>query len=160
MSQTRADSSLRRETKRRHTMNARVRDKENGAFHRKLSCRFALVAAAGSIFFAVEAPTHAQTTTAKTYYVGTCKPGKADYTTIQEAVNGVAAGSTINVCPGIYPEQVEIGQPLTLTGVQSGNNASVVVTAPSSGLVAITIGSLQPSMPLIAVLDTGGPVNL
>jgi hypothetical protein len=141
-------------------MNARVRDKENGAFLRKLSCGFALVAAAGSIFFAVEAPTYAQTTTAKTYYVGTCKPGKADYTTIQEAVNGVPAGSTINVCPGIYPEQVTILQPLTLTGVQSGDNATVVVTVPGTGLYGLAYGSSPPSQPLIAVLNTGGPVNI
>jgi hypothetical protein len=146
-------------------MNGLVTGMEKRALRRralrgKLSCGFVLMAAAGSIVFATGVPTYAQTTTPKTYYVGTCKPGKADYTTIQAAVNGVAAGSTINVCPGIYPEQVEIGQPLTLTGVQSGNNATVVVTVPSGGLIGFGSGSIQPSMPLIAVFDTGGPVNI
>ena len=146
-------------------MNGLVNDREKRALRRRaldgrLSCGFVLMAAAGSIFFATGAPAYAQTTTAKTYYVGTCKPGKADYTTIQAAVNGVPAGSTINVCPGTYPEQVEIGQPLTLAGVQSGDNATVVVTVPSGGLNGFAYGSSEVSAPLIAVFGTGGPVTI
>jgi hypothetical protein len=102
-------------------------------------------------------PAIAQTT--KPFYVGTCKPGKADYTTIQEAVNGVPSGSTINVCPGTYPEQVTITQPLTLSGVQSGDNAAVVVTMPSN-LVEEGFYSSPLYVPVISVFNAGGPVNI
>jgi hypothetical protein len=44
-----------------------------------------------------------------------------NFTTISAAVIGVPAGSKIQVCPGTYPEQVTISQPLTLEGISSGN---------------------------------------
>ncbi len=97
---------------------------------------------------------------AKTYYVGTCKPGKADFTTIQEAVTGVPPGSTINVCAGTYPEQVAILQPLTLQGAASGNNSSVVITGPSSGVLAPTVPVSLLASALVAVSNSGGPVNI
>ncbi len=103
--------------------------------------------------------THAQTTTKTTFYIGTCKPGKADYTTIQEAVTGVPAGSTINVCPGSYPEQVVIQQPLTLQGVASGNNANVVIVNPAGGLTANNTAELETAAQL-AVMNAGGAVNI
>ncbi len=107
-------------------------------------------------------PAHAnaQTTKPQTFYVGTCKPGKADYTTIQEAVTGVPAGSIIDVCPGTYPEQVTIQQSLTLQGVTSGNNASVVITAPSSGLLSATVPLGLPVAAQLAVSNSSGPVNI
>jgi len=37
------------------------------------------------------------------------------------AVIGVPAGSRIQICPRVYPEQVTITQPLTLEGIGSGN---------------------------------------
>ena len=49
--------------------------------------------------------------------VGTCMSGKPQFPTIQAAVNAVPPLSTINVCPGSYPEQVVITQPVTLAGV-------------------------------------------
>jgi hypothetical protein len=103
---------------------------------------------------------NAQTTT-KPYYVGTCKPGKADFTTIQQAVTAVPPGSTINVCPGNYPEQVVIQQPLTVQGVQSGNNSSIVITAPPAPIVSfqsqLLVGAVAAQL---AVLNTSGPVNI
>jgi hypothetical protein len=102
-------------------------------------------------------PVHAS---AKTYYVGTCKPGKADYTTIQEAVTGVPPGSTINVCAGTYPEQVAILKPLTLQGAASGNNSSVLITAPSSGVLAPTVPVSLLASAQVAVSNSGGPVNI
>jgi parallel beta-helix repeat protein len=97
---------------------------------------------------------------AKIYYVGTCKPGKADYTTIQEAVTGVPPGSTINVCAGTYPEQVAILQPLTLQGAPIGNNSSVLITAPSSGVLAPTVPVSLLASAQVAVSNSGGPVNI
>jgi hypothetical protein len=107
-------------------------------------------------------PVHAnaQTTTKpQTFYVGTCKPGKADYTTIQEAVTGVPAGSIINVCPGNYPDQVTIQQSLTLQGVTSGNNANVVITAPPGG-VTVNAAARLPVAAQLSVLNAGGSVDI
>jgi Periplasmic copper-binding protein (NosD) len=98
---------------------------------------------------------------AQTFYVGTCKPGKADFATIQEAVTNAPSGGTINVCPGTYPEQVTIQQPLTLKGVTSGNNANVVITAPASGLILPNVVSTQFAVAgQLEVLNTTGPVNI
>ena len=65
--------------------------------------------------------------------VGTCMSGKPQFPTIQAAVNAVPPLSTINVCPGSYPEQVVITQPVTLAGVPGAGQA--IVTAPATGLV-------------------------
>src|ERR1700722_5884429 len=78
----------------------------------------------------------AQTAQASTVQVGGCKPGMTNFTTIQAAVNAVPPGSTIQVCPGSYPEQVIIGQKVTITGISVGALDAAVVTVPSSGLVA------------------------
>jgi hypothetical protein len=124
--------------------------------------RLALIYLAAALVASVNPTAHAEAqTTTKPYYVGTCKPGKPDFTTIQEAVKGVPPGVTINVCPGMCPEQVTIQQPLTLSGVQSGDNANVVVTAPSGGLYQFMDGFLPFGVaPLIAVFNSGGPVNI
>jgi hypothetical protein len=85
-----------------------------------------------AVTLAVSAPLQALT-----YEVGGCKTGKSyvNFTTISAAVIGVPAGSTIEVCPGVYPEQVTIAQPLTLEGVASGNSARAVIAVPvASGL--------------------------
>src|SRR5580693_2006515 len=66
------------------------------------------------------------------YAVGTCQPHLTSYSTISLAVSSVPPGSTINVCPGNYPEQVLITQPLTLTGFKNKNTPTV--TVPSGGL--------------------------
>jgi len=72
-----------------------------------------------------------------------CKSGLFSVPRIQEAVNSVAAGSTIYICPGNYPEQVVITKGITLVGV-SGNGATgaaadgannPTIVPPSAGLV-------------------------
>jgi len=70
----------------------------------------------------------------KTVVVGTCVAGA--YSTIQSAVNAVAPGGTVLVCPGTYPEQVSISQTLTLRGMTSGNSDAAVITAPAAGMTA------------------------
>jgi parallel beta-helix repeat protein len=65
----------------------------------------------------------------------TCQPGLVHFTTIQAAVSAVPFGTTILVCPGTYPEQVAITQPLTLKGVTDGTGNAAVITVPGGGLV-------------------------
>jgi hypothetical protein len=91
-------------------------------------CRYAILAV--SMCFAGQAGQAAPEV------VGTCKPGES-FPTIQAAVNAAPSGSTIDVCPGIYPEQVLIdGKSLTLIGVPSGTNDAAVLVPPAGGLVA------------------------
>ena len=78
----------------------------------------------------------AQTTQASTVQVGGCKTGLTNFTKIQDAVNAVPPGSTIDVCPGTYPEQVIIIQKVTIVGVPAGSLDAAVVSVPASGLVA------------------------
>jgi parallel beta-helix repeat protein len=87
-----------------------------------------------ALLIAVGAPWLAATT----YVVGpsTCMPGKVHFSTIQSAVSSVPAGSNVNVCPGTYPEQVVITEPLTLTGITNGTGDAAVITVPPAGLVA------------------------
>ena len=75
----------------------------------------------------------------QTVAVGTCLPHLKSYSTISQAVGSVPAGSTILICPGTYPEQVTIVQPLTLRGVQAGNASNPTVTVPSGGLTKSVI---------------------
>ena len=84
---------------------------------------------------------------AATYVVGpsTCYSTRLHYPTIQAAVSSVPAGSTIWVCPGTYPEQVVITEPMTLEGVTDGTGNAAVITVPASGLVQNgTISTLGP----------------
>jgi hypothetical protein len=71
-----------------------------------------------------------------TVAVGACTK-LVSFATIQSAVNEVPSGSTIKVCPGIYPEQVVISKPLTLEGIAdaTGDDAAVIVP-PNTGMVA------------------------
>ena len=65
----------------------------------------------------------------------TCKPSLVHFSTIQAAVNAVPFGTIIDVCPGNYPEQVVITQPLTLMGVTDGTGNAAVITVPGGGLL-------------------------
>src|SRR5438876_1435846 len=95
---------------------------------------------------------------AANYAVGSCKPSLPSYATISAAVSGVPPGSTVLVCPGTYPEQVTIAQPLTLKGISSGNAGQAVITVPGSGLAFVTTGF---GYSIAAMVDvTAGPVNI
>ncbi|HEV3253250.1 MAG TPA: right-handed parallel beta-helix repeat-containing protein [Candidatus Acidoferrales bacterium] len=72
---------------------------------------------------------------ASTVVVGTCKTGLTSFMTIQAAVNAVPAGSTIDVCPATYPEQVTINKKLTILGVESGTSDAAIVVPPNGGLI-------------------------
>ena len=75
----------------------------------------------------------------KNVQVGTCLVHVPSYSTISLAVSAVAPGTTILVCPGTYPEQITITQPLTLRGVQSGTAANPTITVPPGGLTKSVI---------------------
>ncbi|HEY6301450.1 MAG TPA: right-handed parallel beta-helix repeat-containing protein [Terriglobales bacterium] len=98
-----------------------------------------------------------QSVMAATYYVGDCP--KATYGSIQAAVNGVAAGSTLNICPGTYPEQITISKALTLQAVSYNNSSQAIITVPSGGLTTTT--SITPLGTIAAQVEvTAGPVNI
>jgi parallel beta-helix repeat protein len=78
-----------------------------------------------------------QSVSATTVVVGpnTCKPGYVHFSTIQSAVSASPFGTIVMVCPGTYPEQVIINQPLTLEGVTDGTGNAAVITVPGGGMV-------------------------
>ena len=67
---------------------------------------------------------------ASTLFVGSCH--SSSYPTISAAVAAATPGSVIDVCPGTYPEQVFISQPLTLQGITSGGGDRARITVPAS----------------------------
>src|SRR5271156_2586744 len=68
--------------------------------------------------------------------VGGQKPmSTKNYTTIQAAVNAAAAGATVYVCSGTYPEQVTITKNLTVLGTANGNADAPIIVPPTTGLV-------------------------
>jgi hypothetical protein len=71
---------------------------------------------------------------ASTVEVGTCIPTLPHFGTIQAAVNASPVGGTVDVCPGIYAEQVMITNKLTLVGVLSGTSDAAVIVPPAGGL--------------------------
>jgi hypothetical protein len=100
---------------------------------------------------------------AETVQVGNCKAIPIDdtFSTIQAAVNASAAGTTILVCPGVYPEQVTVNKALTIRGVRSGTSGAATIVAPAGGIVTNTIslatGNLIAAQML--VMETAG-VNI
>jgi hypothetical protein len=108
----------------------------------------------------------AQPLVATTYYVTaplappctTKTGGFVTFPSIQYAVTHAPEGSTINICPGTYYEQVTISQPLTLKGVSYNNSSQVIIAVPSSGLTttsSILLGSVEAQIQV-----TAGPVNI
>src|ERR1700686_4203066 len=93
---------------------------------------------------------------AATYYVGGCKIGA--FGSIGAAVATVPAGSTIDVCPGTYAEQIVISKALTLQGIFSGNSSQAVIAVPSGGLA--TTSSLVFATLSAQVEVTAGPVTI
>lgn len=97
---------------------------------------------------------------APTVQVGTCKPNLASYPTISQAVSGVPNGSTVQVCPGTYAEQVTISKPLTLIGIASGTANEAVVAVPSGGLVQNTVSMFGETVAAQILVEGAGPVNI
>ena len=105
----------------------------------------------GAILLVASAPAFASNVA-----VGTCKPSLPSFPTIQQAVNSVPPGSTVQVCPGTYAEQVVIGKNLILKGIPAANQGAAVITVPNGGLVQNTV-SLAASRPIAAQLLVQAP---
>jgi len=92
--------------------------------------------------------------------VGTCKPHLHSFSTISAAVSGVPPFTTIQVCPGTYPEQVLITQPLTLQGVTVGTANQALITVPPAGLLPNTISMFGESVAAQVLVEGAGQVNI
>ncbi len=71
---------------------------------------------------------------AATVAVGTCRSGLVQFSTIQDAIDHSPAGTTIDVCPGTYPEQLTITKKYTLQGVSSSGQDAAVIVPPVGGM--------------------------
>ena len=95
------------------------------------------------------------------FAVGNCKPRLKHFATIQTAVSSVPPGSTVQVCPGVYREQVTISQPLTLKGIPDSTLADLaVITVPSDGLTANVTSMFGESVAAQVLVQTSGGVNI
>jgi parallel beta-helix repeat protein len=92
-------------------------------------------------------------------YVGTCTGSLVHYPTIQQGVNAAAASGTVEVCPGTYPEQVEIKKNLTLKAITIGTANQAVIAAPGGGVVANTV-SLSSGNPIAAQIWVHDATNV
>ena len=75
---------------------------------------------------------------------------KADYTSIQAAVNAASPGDTIKVCPDLYTESVNVTKPLlTLVGptnVNVGKCSTVTAADPTQDAIVTGAGSYSFSL--------------
>jgi hypothetical protein len=92
--------------------------------------------------------------------VGTCKPKLSSFASIQAAISKVAPGTTILVCPGVYPEQITISQPLTLQGIADNNVDQITITVPTSGLAANVTSMFGQSVAAQVLIQNAAPVNI
>lgn len=97
---------------------------------------------------------------ATTVEVGSCLTGLVQFPAIQDAVNQSPAGTIIDVCPGIYPEQVSINKNLTIKGVAdpNSNQDAAIIVSPSGGVVA-NASSLSSGQPIAAQILVTSPAT-
>ena len=96
-----------------------------------------------------------------TYAAGTCKPGLHSYSTITAALSALPSPNVVLVCPGAYPEQVQITLPVTLQGVASGNADQAIVVPPPNGFVANATDDYGDLLAVqLFVNNVAGPVNV
>ena len=93
--------------------------------------------------------------------VGTCKSG-VQFATIGAAITASPAGTVVQVCPGLYPEQVVVNKALTLKGITSGNQGAAIITAPPGGIVqnANSLASGNPIAAQVLVQSGAGAVTI
>lgn len=86
--------------------------------------------------------------------VGSCQSDKHPYTTISAAIAAAPVGGVVNVCPGTYPEQLQIDKPITIQGIVG----VATITAPNEGLNELPAAS--GAFPQVYVNNAGGEVRL
>jgi hypothetical protein len=98
-----------------------------------------------------------------TYIVGKCKSG-TQFSGIQNALDASPAPDTVEVCPGVYSEQVTISHPVTLEGIAAGNGSLVDIELPAGYTTNASVdadGDTEPAIAQVYVNDVrGGSVNL
>jgi hypothetical protein len=94
------------------------------------------------------------------YAVGTCKPRLKSFASIQTAVSSVPPHSTVLVCPGVYPEQVTISQPLNLQGIANNNIDQSVITIPGGILTGNVTSIFTETVFAQVLVQTSGTVNI
>ena len=97
---------------------------------------------------------------ASTVQVGTCRIGLQSFPTISAAVSSVPSGSTVEVCPGTYAEQVTITVSLTLQGVSSGTANQITITVPTAGLLTNATSMFGESVAAQVLVEAPGSVNI
>jgi hypothetical protein len=85
--------------------------------------------------------------------VGTCAGGANE--TIQDAINAASPGSVIQVCPGTYPEQLDISKNLTIEGIASGNQNAAIIVPPAAGVIQ-NATNLASGVPIAAQIFVHG----
>jgi hypothetical protein len=109
-----------------------------------------------ALALAVQLPIASATVTA---VVGTCE--EAPFTTITEALRATPPPNVIKICPGTYPEQIEITFPVTLEGISDGTSTGATISVPSGGFVVNATNDFGESMAVqVLVENAGGDVNL
>ncbi|MGB8540493.1 MAG: right-handed parallel beta-helix repeat-containing protein [Candidatus Acidiferrales bacterium] len=113
------------------------------------------VASAALSFGAAEL--HATTT----YIVGTCKAG-TQFSSIQAALDAAPSPNVVEVCPGIYAEQITIINAVTIEALSIKNSSYVHITVPSGGLTTNTTinGGATSAAAHVFVKNATGEVNL
>jgi hypothetical protein len=94
-----------------------------------------------------------------TYQVGGCLPKLPTSATIQGALNASPPPDVVEVCPGVYNEQVIITNPVTLEGVSFDNAAQILIGIPPTGLTTTTDDLGDTLAPQVWV-ESGGKVDL
>ena len=92
--------------------------------------------------------------------VGTCRSDLVNFPTIQGAIDSSPAGTTIEICPSNYQEQLLITKSLTLEGIGPATQDAVVIFPPAAGLAANTSDPRGSVAAQILVQAATGPVTI
>ncbi len=98
--------------------------------------------------------------TVNQFAVGNCKPNLPSFNNIQQAVTSVPSGATVLVCPGNYPEQVIITQPLNLQGLTIGDGNAAAITVPAGGMSVNGSDGFGAQVGAQLIVQNTGPVNI
>jgi len=89
-----------------------------------------------------------------------CKAG-TQFSIVQSALDASPAPTTVEVCPGIYAEQVTITKPVTRESVAAAAADLVRIVPPEGGLsINATLNDNNPAAAQIYVDNVSGTVNV